>query len=127
MSLTLILWLFLVATTLFTMLKGQHLSIPIAASVNLVAAFAALAFPAQMLFIDLGLAVAFLAITMWCHRFWLGALMLVQGGQFCLHAYNIITNYELGIWYQRINNINTVVICLVLIIATFRVKALPNP
>ncbi|MDO8377636.1 hypothetical protein [Phenylobacterium sp.] len=73
--------------------------------VNLVTLVAAR--PVPHLILDGVLALGFLALAVRYASLWLGAVMLLQGVQFSLHAYFFVTKLGPGFAYALINNLVT--------------------
>ncbi|HWA63715.1 MAG TPA: hypothetical protein VG939_20230 [Caulobacteraceae bacterium] len=74
--------------------------------------------PVALLVVDASLAAGFLFLAIRFASLWLGAAMLMQAVQFCLHAYYLVAELPHDWNYARINNIDTTGINLVIIAGT---------
>ena len=110
-----VLWVAIVAACLFGLLKGgpaerigAGLTLLISAAfviVNELVPEAARAVPHLVL--DGVLALGFLVLAVRYASLWIGAVMLLQGVQFSLHAYFFVTKLTPGVTYAIVNNLVT--------------------
>jgi hypothetical protein len=121
-----VIWSSFALTTLYAWLKGGFAE-RAGATLNLICALAAAAADAlvgesntaiPLLLIDLALAFGFLVIAMRFASIWLGAAMLLQAVQFCLHAFYMVVERPRDLLFDEINNIDTIGILIALLVAT---------
>ncbi|MDP1739321.1 MAG: hypothetical protein Q8L23_18000 [Caulobacter sp.] len=72
----------------------------------------------SLLTIDALMAVGFLALAIRFSSLWLGAAMLLQAGQFSLHAWYLVSSLERDYFYAVANNLITAGILLCILIGT---------
>ena len=82
----------------------------------------------SLLAIDALMAVGFLALAIRYASLWIGAAMLLQAGQFSLHAWYLVSNLDRDRFYAIANNLITVGILACILVGTLiswrrRVKA----
>ena len=110
-----ILWVAIIAAGLFGLLKGGHAErIGAGATLLISIAFvivnelvAETGRPVPHLVLDGLLALVFLALAVRYASLWIGAVMLLQGVQFSLHAYFFVTKLTPGVTYAIVNNLVT--------------------
>lgn len=113
---TQILWIAVLTVCLFGLLKGGPperfgaglaLVIAVAFQIVNVVVTPVEARPVPHLILDGILALGFLVLAVRYASLWLGAVMLLQGVQFSLHAYFFVTKLVPGLTYAVINNLVT--------------------
>ncbi|MES2343108.1 MAG: hypothetical protein V4597_15655 [Pseudomonadota bacterium] len=110
-----ILWVAIIAVCAFGLLKGgpaerfgAGLTLLISAAFVVVNELVPeLARPNPHLVLDGLLALGFLVLAIRYASLWIGAVMLLQGVQFSLHAYFFVTKLSPGFTYAVINNLVT--------------------
>ena len=75
--------------------------------------------PVPHLVLDGVLALAFLGLAVRYASLWIGAVMLLQGVQFSLHAYFFVTKLTPGVTYAIVNNLVTWATLLGIVLGTF--------
>ncbi len=110
-----ILWVAIIAACAFGLLKGGPAE-RIGAGMTLLISIAfvivnelvpEIARPVPHLVLDGVLALAFLGLAVRYASLWIGAVMLLQGVQFSLHAYFFVTKLTPGVTYAIVNNMVT--------------------
>jgi hypothetical protein len=110
------LWLTVLAACVFALVRGgpaERLggALTLAISLSFLAVNALVPEPARPiphLVLDGVLAVGFLVLAVRYASLWLGAVMLLQGIQFSLHAYFFVTKLTPGVTYAVVNNAVTI-------------------
>lgn len=121
-----ILWVAIIAACLFGLLKGGPAErVGAGATLLISVAFvivnellAEIARPVPHLALDGFLALVFLALAVRYASLWIGAVMLLQGVQFSLHAYFFVTKLTPGVTYAIVNNLVTWATLLGIILGT---------
>ncbi|MDO8798949.1 hypothetical protein [Phenylobacterium sp.] len=110
------LWLTVLAACVFALVKGGPAerfggALTLAISLSFLTVNALLpeqARPIPHLVLDGVLAVGFLFLAVRYASLWIGAVMLLQGIQFSLHAYFFVTKLTPGVTYAVVNNAVTI-------------------
>lgn len=76
------------------------------------------AISAALLTADGVLAVGFLALAIRYASLWIGAAMLLQAGQFSLHAWYLVSALERDRFYAIVNNLVTIGILICILVGT---------
>ncbi|WP_340645002.1 hypothetical protein [Phenylobacterium sp.] len=122
-----ILWVAIIAACAFGLLKGGPAE-RIGAGMTLLISVAFIIVnelvpevgrPVPHLVLDGVLALAFLGLAVRYASLWIGAVMLLQGVQFSLHAYFFVTKLTPGVTYAIVNNLVTWATLLGIVLGTF--------